>query len=330
MTKKERLMAVLNHQMPDHIPVGFWFHFDGDEGAGDKCVEAHLKYYRETDIDFVKIMSDSLGYPLRVVISKAEDWFNVKPLPEDDPFFTDTVKRCRAITDAIGDECYTYYNFFSAVNIVRERDVFTQELAQGRSNYEIVAAHIRENPDAVRYAMCVIAGDYVRLAEKVVHDGGCLGIYQSLQGAEIDWLTKEEYETVAKPADLLQLEGINKISPYNMIHMCSWAGTPNHLEYWKDYPGAIKNWGTGVEGVSLTEGRKLFGEGCVILGGLDNRLGHPLVSGAKEEIQQTVRDLLEEMKGIPFIIGADCTVPNTIDMNHICWVVETARENPAL
>ena len=54
MTKKERLMAVLNHQQPDHIPVGFWFHFPGEDGIGEKCVKAHLDYYRETDIDFVK------------------------------------------------------------------------------------------------------------------------------------------------------------------------------------------------------------------------------------------------------------------------------------
>ena len=42
MTKKERLMAVLNHQQPDHIPVGFWFHFPGEDGIGEKCVKAHL------------------------------------------------------------------------------------------------------------------------------------------------------------------------------------------------------------------------------------------------------------------------------------------------
>ena len=328
MTKKERLMAVLNHQMPDHMPVGFWFHFEGEEAAGENNVQAHLKYYRDCDIDFIKIMSDSLGYPLRVTISKAEDWFHLEPLPEDDFFFTGTVQRCRAITDAVGDECYTYYNFFSPVNIVRERDVFTPEAIQGRTNNEIVAAHIRECPEAVRHAMRVIARDYVRLAEKVIHEGGCLGIYQSLQGAEIGWLTRDEYDAVAKPADLLQLEGINRLSPYNMIHMCSWAGIPNHLEYWKDYSGAVKNWGTGVEQLSLTEGRKLFGENCVLLGGLDNRPGHPLVSGSKEEIQQAVRALLAEMKGIPFIVGADCTVPNTMDRDHIRWVVETVRETP--
>ena len=40
MNKNERLMAVLNHQKPDRITVGFWFHFEGEPARGDACVQA--------------------------------------------------------------------------------------------------------------------------------------------------------------------------------------------------------------------------------------------------------------------------------------------------
>jgi len=325
MNKKERLMAVLNHQKPDRIPAGFWFHFEGDKAHGEACVKAHADYFHAVDTDFVKIMSDGLGYPLRVTIDQAQDWYNVAPLREDDPFFTDTVARCAAINAAIGQECYTFYNFFSPFNIVRACDVFTENALQGRSWDATVMAHLREAPDALRYALNVIAGDLARLAVRVIREGGCLGVYQSLQGAEKGRMSAQEYAGVVAPSDQIVLEAFNAASPYNILHMCSWAGDPNHLSYWRDYPCRVKNWGTGVEQLPLEKGVDYFGPGTVLLGGLDNRPGHPLVSGSREQVYAAVRDLLSRMNGTPFILGADCTVPSGIDLNHIRWVMEALK-----
>ena len=86
----------------------------------------------------------------------------------------------------------------------------------------------------------------------------------------------------------------------------------------------MKNWGTGVEGVSLAEGKQLFG-GAVLLGGMDNRRDQPLYSGTREEIQAAVRRVIREMDGTPFLLGADCTVPPDTDLNHIRWALEAAR-----
>ena len=322
MNKKERLMAVLNHQKPDRIPVGFWFHFEGEQADGDACVKAHVNYYRESGIDFIKIMSDGLGYPLRATIRCAADWRNVQPLPKNDPFFEKTVERCAAINALVGEECYTFYNFFSPFNIVRACDVFTPEALQGRTWDETVMAHLREDPDAMRHALNVIAGDLAVLAERVIHEGGCLGIYQSLQGAEKGRMSREEYDSIVKPSDMIVINAFNAVSPYNLLHMCSWAGFPNNLDYWKDYPCRVKNWGTGVEELPIWDGVSYFGPDTVLLGGLDNRRDHPLYCGNKEQVQQEVRNVLSHMGDTPFILGADCTVPNTIDLDHIRWVIE--------
>ena len=89
MDKRTRVLAAMNGEKVDHVPVGFWFHFGGDEAIGEACVNAHLKYYRETDLDFVKIMCDGyFPFPLPL-IRKAEDWNRVKPLEVDDPFITE-------------------------------------------------------------------------------------------------------------------------------------------------------------------------------------------------------------------------------------------------
>lgn len=325
MNKRERVLAVLQKKSADRIPASFWFHFAGEENTtGEGAVKAHLDYYRSTDIDFIKIMSDGLLYPLRVSISCADDWYQVKPLPHDDPFFTESVYRCRRINEELDGECCTFFNMFSPFNIVRERDVFTDECLAGRTWDETVMAHLRENGDALRYAMDVIAEDLAYLCRLILTEGRCDGIYQSVQGAEIGRMTAEEYARIVAPSELKIIAAANELSSYNILHMCSWAGRANHLSYWKDYPACVKNWGCGVEGLSMAEGRKLF-EGAVLLGGMDNRRGKPMHAGTKEEIQAAVRAVVKEMEGEPFILGADCTLPSDTDWEHIRWALEAVR-----
>ena len=123
MNKRDRVLAVLQQKEVDYIPGAFWFHFIHEEDTvGEGAVQAHLNYYRSADLDFIKIMSDGLAYPLRVKINSPEDWYKVEPLPRDDPFFADTVYRCRRINEELKGECCTFYNMFSPFNIVRERD----------------------------------------------------------------------------------------------------------------------------------------------------------------------------------------------------------------
>ncbi|MEG2207578.1 MAG: hypothetical protein RR065_05685, partial [Clostridia bacterium] len=264
MNKKERMLTVMDGKIADRVPASFWFHFNGEQTQGDACVQAHLDYYHDVDLDFIKIMSDGLNYPIRATITCAADWRKVEPLAHDDPFFTGSVERCRKINKALAGECCTFFNVFSPFNIVRERDVFTAEALAGRSWDATVMAHLHEDEGALIHAMSVIGDDMAWLAQQVIAEGGCDGIYQSVQGAERGRMTAEEYARIIAPTEEKILKAANAASPYNILHMCSWAGNPNHLSYWKDYPTCVKNWGVGVEGVSLTEGETLF-PGSVLL-----------------------------------------------------------------
>ena len=216
MNKRERVLAVLDKKPVDSIPASFWFHFVRPEDTvGEGCVKAHLDYYRATDIDFIKIMSDGLGYPLKVTITCADDWFNVKPLPHDDPFYTESIYRCRRINEELNGECCTFYNMFSPFNVVRERDVFTEECLAGRSWDTTLMAHLRENEEAVAYAMNVIAEDLAYLARMVITEGHCEGIYQSVQGAEKGRMSAEEYSRIVTPGDMkiINAAGVRNAQP---------------------------------------------------------------------------------------------------------------------
>ena len=107
-----------------------------------------------------------------------------------------------------------------------------------------------------------------------------------------------------------------------MLHMCK-----DHLDLtrYADYPCDAVNWGIYSDNISLEEGRKLFA-GKTILGGLDDRDG-VLVHGTKEQIERRVAELMDEMKGYPFILGADCTLPTDIPYDNIRAAIEATRKH---
>lgn len=119
MDKRTRVLNAMNKKEVDHVPVGFWFHFAGEEASGQGCINAHLKYYRETDLDFVKIMCDGyFPYPLPE-IKTAEDWKSLKPLTSDHPFIREQVERAKAIVEDIGKERCVFYNVFAPFSSLR-------------------------------------------------------------------------------------------------------------------------------------------------------------------------------------------------------------------
>ena len=92
MDKRTRVLNALNKKPVDHVPVGFWFHFAGEETVGENFIKAQMAYYKDVDMDFIKIMSDGYFYlPLSIEIEKASDWNNLKPLTREDPFIKDQV-----------------------------------------------------------------------------------------------------------------------------------------------------------------------------------------------------------------------------------------------
>ena len=84
------------------------------------------------------------------------------------------------------------------------------------------------------------------------------------------------------------------------------------------------NWGIYEAPFSLEEGKKLF-PGTAIMGGLANRSG-VLVEGTKEEIEDRVRQIIEENGKTGFILGADCTIPTEIEYWRVRAAAEAARK----
>lgn len=323
MDKRTRVLNAINQKGVDHVPVGFWFHFTGEEAMGEACVQAHLKYYRETDLDFLKVMCDSyFPYPLPR-ITCAADWKTLKPLTADHPFIREQVERAKAIVKEIGHERCVFYNVFAPFSSLR----FGLE-AMGVSD-AVLMADIKEDKNAVMHALDVIGQSNALLAELLITEAGCDGIYYCVQSGEYDRFTEEEYKKIVRPSDLYVLEHANRFSENNIMHMCGWAGARNRLSLWQDYPAKVFNWAVHVEGMDLEEGR-FFAGGRTTLGGFET-LWHDgfqqgiMYTGTKEEVQEYTRELILNHGKTGLMLGGDCTIDANIDWERIRWIVEAAR-----
>ena len=323
MDKRTRVLNAMNKKEVDHVPVGFWFHFGGEEAVGDACVKAHLNYYRETDLDFVKIMCDGyFPFPLPE-ITCASDWGKVEPLAEDHPFIRGQVERASAIVDAIGSERCVFYNVFAPFSSLR----FGAD-SIGIKDADVMA-HIKEDRQAVMHALDAIARTNALLARLLITEAKCDGIYYCVQGGEHDRFRPWEYRATIAPSDLYVLEHANRFSENNILHMCGWAGNGNQLELWREYPAKVMNWAVFVEGLSLAEGRPYFG-GKTVLGGFETHWDGTvregiIYNGTKEELQEYTRQLIRSFGKQGLMLGGDCTIDAGIDLERIRWIVEAAR-----
>lgn len=313
MTKRERLLHAMRKEPVDKIPMGFWYHFSPDADLGEEIIQQHLKLYRDTDMDMVKVMCDGyFNYPNPFIerVTCADDWFSLTPLGADHPFISKQVERAKGVVKGVDGECCVFYNVFCPMSLMRF----------GTSE-ELLMRHLRENPAAVCHAFEVIAEDIKALVYRLITEAGCDGIYYCVQNAEQFRFTSEEYRKLVTPAELDVLKYANSLSDRNILHCCGWAGDKNRVDVWQDYKAAVINWAVYVEKMTLGEGREFFGD-CCVLGGFDNRKDGILYSGTREEIEQEVERILEEAGTVGTIIGADCTLPSDIDIRRLRWIRE--------
>lgn len=311
MTKKERVLKAFRNEPVDKVPMGFWYHFSPDDDFGQETVNEHLNWYREYGLDFIKVMCDGyFNYPNPFIqtVTCAEDWFNITPMGEDHPWITKQVERAKGVVEGVNGECCVFYNVFNPMSLMRF----------GTSE-ELLMEHLHQNPAAVCHAFEVIGQDIKALVRRLITEAGCTGIYYCVQNAEKFRFTVNEYKNLVRPAELEILEYANTLSEDNILHCCGWAGDENRYEVWQDYPARAINWAVYVENMTLAEGKKYFGN-CCVLGGFDNRKTGVLYSGTREEVEQETERLVKEAGTVGVILGADCTLPGDMDFERLKWV----------
>lgn len=335
-SKRDLLKAAFDGKETERIPIGFWHHFilgkeqfQGleNEEIRDRAVLGHKKYYDTVNPDMMKLMNEGfMGYPpvMDNDLRNGEDLLKIKSIGEDHPWITEQVKHVKKLTDLFGKEVMTFYNMFAPVQVIRIRLEF-YDLDFERFVY------LAENfPEELHKAGLEIQKDLMILLKRLFAETDLDGIYYCVQNIQSPMYTKEVYDRYIKPTEIELLKLANSLSDYNILHICGYAHHKNDLSFYTDYESKAYNWAVFTEGVSLSEGKKLFNGKC-ILGGFDNNPDTLIDTGSKEEVEAFAKRLIRESGYKGYVLGADCSIPNGIDDRRIRWISDIAnreiREN---
>ena len=316
MDKRERVIAAFQGKEVDRVPVCMWQHVPGEyQSDYDKFADFQVRFFKKTGVDFMKLSGDGFfGWPAPALkgITDAKQLYDIKPFGADHPHIRGPIERTKRVVKALDGECVSLYLIFAPLSYLRLQ-----------IGYPMMMKLIREDPDAVKYACNIIAGDVKLLVDGIINEAGADGIFYSVQNAEENRFTAEEYRSWVTPSDKDVLDYANTQSPLNAIHFCAWEQIPNRLSVWEDYKAPVVSWSRYIDIMDINEAKKQFG--CTVWGGFDNRPGSLLYTGTREEIEAEVAKLVEAGGKTGYILGSDCSIHNELPEEKIRWVVEAAH-----
>ncbi|GHU08708.1 uroporphyrinogen decarboxylase [Spirochaetia bacterium] len=323
MTNKELVLDALNNKPVPRIPSGFWFHhvpdangkYQGlrDPAIAEKNVAGHKHYFDIVHPDFVKVMSDGFfGYPLDgafndIKIDSIKDLAKIQPVAPDAPWIRGQVDLVKRVTSLQADTMY-FYNVFGPLYTLKHL-----------TGLEFVLDLFKKEPALLAETLKNLAQGIALQATSVIREGGADGIYLCVQNPSIGAVSDDEYLKIAAPADQTVLNAANAAGGNNILHICGFKGARNHLNAWTGYKAKAYNWAVNVEGVSLAEGKKLFG-GAAVVGGYDNTENGILYRGTKAEVEAFAEKLIKDAGKTGIIVGADCSIPEDIDLARFAWI----------
>ncbi len=330
MDRRERVLRTFHNEPTDKLIVAFWHHFLESELVdglkNPEYIEQNLAgtkaFKDEFDPDFCKVMTDGLFFmPFNYEdMCCASDLANLAPTADMDLYMDKSVEFAKRIREIYNDGRLVFYNIFSPTFQINHR---MRMVYPERGNSPIVDL-IKEDPEAVAKALQTVADYTDILIDKILGAGIADGMYFSVQCFNMG-IPADLYRKYVTPVEKQIIAKANSYAPDHLLHICGWRGSRNDLSLYTDYDCSVINWAVHAEGVSLAEGKKMFGGKCVI-GGFGNSNTDLLCAGTKEEIQDYVEKIVKEAGTTGVIIGADCTTHLDTPDEHLHWVCEKAEE----
>jgi uroporphyrinogen decarboxylase len=296
MTKTERVMAAVNGEEVDRIPVCFWHHFR-PFGSGRRLAEATMDFFSvKFDLDIIKIMPD-LPYPFaRHGVQRLDDWLLVEPIDaERSRFFNQRSVAIQSLRDAVGYDTPIIMTVFSPLC----------EVLHFAESQERFFEHFDRSPSVIHEALATVA-ENLRAHIQDCMDSGADGVFFALQGCTETTMSRELYRELGRPYDLLALQGCRD-SWLNVLHVH--GNEQLFFDEVLDYPVQVLSWSDRIAGPSLKEARVQTSK-C-LMGGW-NEFG-ALSNGPEDEIRREAEDAIKQTNGRRFILANGCSVPDDTD-----------------
>ena len=321
MTKKERVIAVIEGREADAVPCGFSLHFPTEEAFGEAAVDAHIRFFEESDTDILKIMNEN-QVPYMGEINTGSEYNMVREMSMEDQYMKDQVALVKSILARCDKDAFVLGTLHgitaSSIHPLEKMDPFYTY----NGVREKLCRLMHEDKEAVLGGMQRIANVMCELAKNYI-ELGVDGVYYAALGGERRFFTDEEFETYIKPFDLQIMKAIKDAGGYCFLHICKDQLNMDRYKGYDEYADVV-NWGVYEAPFSLEKGRKLFPKSA-IMGGLANRHG-VLVDGPAEAVKEEVHKVINGFGKKGFILGADCTLATEQDMGLLKAAVEAARE----
>lgn len=140
LSKKERVLAVLDREEVDRPPISAWRHFTESEHDGvDPFVDAMLKWQEKWDFDYMKLQPRASYYEeafggefdytkysgvlptcVKAPIMKEEDFASLMEVPGNNPIFQEQAEAIRKIHEKVGDEIPIFQTIMCPTSVLQK------------------------------------------------------------------------------------------------------------------------------------------------------------------------------------------------------------------
>lgn len=293
---------------PGYTPAAFFLHFEDPYKLGLPAAAQHLRYFRDTDMDFVKIQFEKEYEPVDF-IKKPSDWAKLKPNPLE--FYEPQLVAVREIVKSLKPEALVIMTLYSPFM-----------WAGHTATRPVLLRHMEDDPIAVKKGLDALVESQMLFVKECIKIG-VDGFYMSTQGSETNQFKDPRlFKDYVKPSDLVAMKEAAATCPFNILHVCDYNAPYASYDAVLDYPGQVVNCNpqTTTNLLSWQEISTMFKR--PVMGGME-RLG-VISKGNTAQIESEVKHLL---KSAPkqFILGADCTVAGDTDWNKLRKAIDVAH-----
>ena len=275
---------------------------------GSAAAKRHLEFFRQTDMDFVKIQFEQ-AYEQQAFLRKPSDWSKLALRKLD--FYEPLMVTVRELVKAAKKDALILMTLYSPF------------MCAGQcAPAAVLKRHLEEDPEAVKRGLEILTESQMIFVRACIK-AGVDGFYMSTQGAETGRFSNPKiFANYVKPADLVAMKEIQASCPFNILHVCDYHMPYASYDAALDYPGHVVNCNPKLAGREMTpaELSKLFKR--PYMGGLDRH--GILAKGTPEQLEAEIKRVI---KGAPkqFLLAADCTVAGDTDWARLKHAIAVAH-----
>lgn len=338
MSSMERVTAVLNHKIPDRVPVIFWALTIGAREAGikmfeystdgKKMAEGQLNYLKRYGVDAVipgsgiAEVAEMFGTKTKyydtmydtpaigeTVVKKPDDWEKLEL--SITPGISASLEATLIIREETNNEVPVMGTVVSPLTLA----TWIRGMAE-------TIRDTRKNPDELHKGLNIITDIERDMVDAQISLGTEI-FFMPITRASRDLFTDKQYKEFGIPYDLKVLESLK--SNYVIGHVC--GNYPMLDTIIERYPLSAVNWWDRGTKYSLKDGRDMkerYNSKVVLVGGLDQN--KTLIMGTPKDVENEARDAIEQVAiDGEFILSGGCELSAITPPENILAAVETAK-----